>query len=323
MIPDVRCTRLFHQTRSAYMNSLAPGTSVNRTSQARTFIGFMLEYGLDDADPSPVDVLMYIQLLKNSKRTLGTIKNCLSGAKLYLVERGFSGASFSHHMVVTFMKGADQASDHVVTQAVAVPISYIIRACVFLRELSTGGEIIPASILFAFATMVRQCHLFYTFHRHGHLITRRDVTIKHDCLHVYVRSSKTTNARNLSLIQVCTVADPKACPVLAFRWALHLSPGGPHDVLFRDPRSGQAFVAARANLMLKSALAAVGFRGAAGASFRSLRRSSAQLCARFGVPLEEVKRHGMWRSSGIRSYVPLSHSTNSAPVISTTMSSNA
>lgn len=322
MIPEIHRTRLFRQARSSYMNSLAPGTSANRLSQARIFLSFMLEYGLDYRDPSPVDVLMYVQLLKNSGRTMGTIKNYLSGAKLYLMERGFSGASFSHHMVVTFLKGVDRVSTHVVTQAVPVPTNYIINACVLLRSLSPEGEIIAASILFAFATMVRQCHLFYTAHGHGHLIPRGDVEIRHGCLHVYVRSSKTTNARNVSVIQVYTVSDPKACPVLAYRRALHLCPGGPHDVLFKDPRTGLAFNAARANLMFKSALAAAGFKGASGASFHSLRRSSAQLCAQSGVPLDQVQRHGMWRSSGIRSYVSNNPSSATAKVISDTMSSN-
>lgn len=323
MIPEIRRTRLFQQVRAAYVGSLAPGTSANRTSQARIFIGFMLEYGLDYTHPTPVDLLMYIQLLKNSRRTPGTIKNYLSGAKLYLMERGFPGSSFVHPMVLTFMKGADRLSTHVLTQAVPVPTSFIVKACVLLRELSVEGDIIAASILFAFASMVRQCHLFYTPHGHGHLIPRQDVTIRHDSLEVSIRSSKTTNARNLSVIQICAVSDPKACPVLAYRRVLRLSPGGPHDVLFKDPRSGQAFNAARANLMLKSALAAAGFGGAAGASFHSLRRSSAQACARSGVPLEQVQRHGMWRSSGIRSYVSSSHFSQAPQAISNTMSSNA
>lgn len=101
-------------------------------------------------DPTPVDLLMYIQFLKNSKKTIGTIKNYLSGAKCYLVERGASGLSFLHHMVVTFLKGTDRLSMHVPQQAVPIPTNTIIRACASLRGLSPEGEIIAASVLFAF-----------------------------------------------------------------------------------------------------------------------------------------------------------------------------
>lgn len=305
------------------MSSLAPGTSANRTSQARIFLSFTLEYGLDYTQLSPVEVLMYIQLLKNSNKTPGTIKNYLSGAKLYLMERGFSGTSFMHPMVVNFLKGTDRLSTHVITQAVPIPTNFILKACALLRGFSSEGDIIASSILFAFATMVRQCHLFYTAHGHGHLIPRRDVTVKENVLFVSVRSSKTTNIRNVSVIEVRAVPDPKACPVQGYLRALRLSPGGPHDVLFKDPRTGLAFQAARANLMLKSALAAAGFRGASGASFHSLRRSSAQLCARSGVPLEQVQQHGLWRSSGIRSYLSSPTISNTSQVISKDMSSNA
>lgn len=169
--------------------------------------------------------------------------------------------------------------------------------------------------------MLRQCHLFYTPHGSNHLITRKDVLCDSNSLAITVRTSKTTGARNVTIINVSSVPGSHSCPVLAYQRAIRLSPRGPHDVLFLDPHSKQPFSAARANLMLRAGLASVGFKGASVASFHSLRRSSAQVCARAGVPLEEVRRHGMWRSSGIRSYLP-SHSSGTSKAISDSMSSS-
>lgn len=264
----------------------------------------MLEYDLSMFQPSVVDLLLYVQLLVNSNKTVGTIKNYLSGAKLYILEHGGSPAAFSHHMLINFIKGISRRTSHVPRQAVALPTAIMVRSCVVLRSLSVEGEIIAAAVLFAFTTMLRQCHLFYTPHGYMHLIRRGDVRDNGETFLISVRSSKTTGATHLSVIPVHAVPHSAACPVQALRSALALVPAAPSDPIFLDPNTRRPFGAAHANLLLKWALTSIGFAGASSASFHSLRRSSAQACVRAGLPLEEVQSHGLWRSSAINSYVP-------------------
>lgn len=177
----------------------------------------MLEYGLDASAAMQVDIMLYIQLLVNSNKTVGTIRNYISGAKLYVAERGRRTESFGHYMVTTFLKGVERHSNRAPCRAVSLPTSVIRRACRALRSFSPGGEIMAAAVLFAYATMLRQCHLFYTLHGHMHLIARVDLDFAPTALIVTVRSSKTTTKRHASIIPIYRASDPEACPVLATR----------------------------------------------------------------------------------------------------------
>lgn len=273
-------------------------------SQARIYISFMIEYHLEVFTPTHVDIMLYTQLLVNSNKTLRTIRNYLSGAKLFVAERGGAVGAFSHHMVANFLKGFKRKTLHVPHQAVALQANTIRRLCSTLCSLSGEGEVLAASVLFAFTTMLRQCHMFYTPHGYMHIIRRGDLEHKHNSILVTVRSSKTTGCAHASVIPIHGAASGGMCPVQALRRALALAPGGPADPVFLQPGSGRPFTAARANLLLHTALAAAGFRGANLASFHSLRRSSAQACVKAGLPLEEVKAHGLWRSAAVCSYVP-------------------
>lgn len=99
-------------------------------------------------------------------------------------------------------------------------------------------------------------------------------------------------------------------------------PARPQAALFLEPSSGRPFHAAKANLMLRSALTAAGFKEACAASFHSLCQSGAQACARAGLPSEQVQRHGLWRSSAIRAYVPR-HLASTSRVLSKELSNDA
>lgn len=288
----------------AYAQALAPGTQANRISQAKTFASFMLALGLDVFMPDATDILMYIQLLNNSGKTLGTIKNYLSGARTFLTERGHEGASFTHPQVVTFLKGVERHSGHMPQGAVPIPPRTIVQACMCLREASAEGEVVAACVLFAFATLLRQCHLVYTPHGHMHMLQRRDITFKENTMLVRVRSSKTTTGRNVTVIPVQRAPEARACPVEACWRAIELVPSSDHSYIFLDPRSGRPLSAPRANAMFREALAMVGFKGAVLASLHSLRRSGAHVCARAGLPIDQVKRHGLWKSNSVKTYLP-------------------
>lgn len=269
----------------------------------------MIAIGSQVFKPEVTDVLMYIQLMKNSNKTLGTIKNYISGAKAFLLERGHESGSFTHPMVVTFLKGVERNSDHVPQGAVAIPTRNIVQACVCLRHASVEGEIVAACVLFAFATMLRQCHLVYTPHGHMHMIRRNDIKINLSALLVTVRSSKTTSRRNVTVIPVYRASEPTTCPVHAYEQAIGLVPAPRHACLFLDPESGRPLSAPRVNTMFRQALAEVGFRGALSASLHSLRRSGAHECIRAGLPIEQVKKHGLWKSNAVKTYLPKEIST--------------
>lgn len=295
---------MMDQVRKAYDRALAPGTRANRISQARTFMAFMLAINSQIFNPEVTDVLMYVQLLNNSNKTIRTIKNYLSGAKAFLVERGLECTSFTHPLVVTFLKGVERHSEHVPQPAVPIQPNVILQACMCLRRASAEGEVVAACVLFAFTTMLRQCHLVYTPNGHMHMLRRCDIMIKQDTMLVTVRSSKTTSRRSATVIPVQRTSEHGVCPVHAYEQAIRLAPSSKYACLFLEPRSGRPLSAPRVNMMFRQALAIVGFKGALSASLHSLRRSGAQVCVRAGLPIDQVKRHGLWKSDAIKTYLP-------------------
>lgn len=304
LITGVQESRLFPQTRASFAAALASGTTANRQSQARAYTSFMIEYRLQVFHPTSTDIMMYVQLLVNSGKTIGTVKNYVSGAKLFVAERGGNAAPFSSHMLLNFIKGVNRHSSHVPQQAVSIPLPIITQSCQMLISMSSQGEVLAAAILFAYTTMLRQCHLFYTKTGHMHIIRRGDLELRRDLAIVTVRSSKTTGHSHTSLVQIDAAPSSPHCPVRSLRNAMSLVPAGRDWPIFLDPVTRRLITASHANLMLRLALSAVGFKESAQASFHSLRRASAQLCAKAGVPIQDLKTHGMWRSASISSYVP-------------------
>lgn len=282
----------------------------------------MLAYDLDVLKPEPTDIIMYVQLLQNSNKTIGTIKNYVSGARTFLLERGCPGEAFLHHTVTTFIKGLARKSSHVPRQAVPIPVRTLLDACRHLRAISTEGEILAACVLLSFSTLLRQCHLVYTPHGHMHMLRRRDVALRGRSMYIHVRSSKTTGRHHLTVIPVHPAEEAQACPVRACRAAMALVPGTPDSPLFLDPRTGRALSASRANALFRLALGAAGFGGAQLASLHSLRRTGAQVCAKAGLHIDKVKDHGLWRSGGVRAYLP-KQITGTPEVLTAALSNNA
>lgn len=304
LFTGMRNETLWQQAKDTYSSALAPGTRLNKVSQAKIYLAFMLAHDIDPFRPSLPEVIMYVQLLKNSGKTPRTIKNYLSGAKTFLQERGYQCVVFNDYVVNNFMKDVERDSDFIPTQAPPIPVNVIRQLCVALRARSLEGVVVAAGVLFAYATMLRQSHLFYSLTTYQHMITRSDVHENNGVLYVKVRSSKTTSRSSLTILPVYSLTDPIVCPVTALRDVIRLTPALSRATLFLDPATGAAVTASRAMTLFRLGLRQVGFPGADSASFHSLRRTGVQICARAGVAVDDVKAHGLWKSDAIRAYMP-------------------
>lgn len=152
--------------------------------------------------------------------------------------------------------------------------------------------------------MLRQCHIFYTSNANHHVIRRRDIVMKGRHIDVIVRSSKTTAKDNVLVIPVYAAPEMMSCPVRALQAAMEMVPAPQDAPVFLNPETKAMITASRATDVLRAALAAVGFRGASLASFHSLRRTGVQACTQAGVPIDQVKVHGMWKSDAVKAYLP-------------------
>lgn len=148
--------------QETYGAAYAPGTRVNRHSQAKAYLSAMLTLGVDPFYPAPLDLMMYAQLLKNSGKTSGTIKNYISGAKTFLVERENSGLVFNHYKFITFMKGIERQTKGQVKQAVPIPAGVIRRVCAYLMTMSPEGVVIAVCY---FVTLLCSDSAIFSIHQ--------------------------------------------------------------------------------------------------------------------------------------------------------------
>ena len=67
----------------------------------------MLAYSFNVFNPDLLSVLLYIQLLGNSYSP-GTVKNCISGGKTFLEDRGYDVNVFSSRIVRNMLNGIEK-----------------------------------------------------------------------------------------------------------------------------------------------------------------------------------------------------------------------
>lgn len=292
----------------SYGKAFAPGTVQNKLVQARTYLSFMIAYDLSILYPQPVDLVLYLQLLANSLKSPQALKNYLSGAKSFILERNGNVTNFTHIRVSNMLRTLVKRSTHAPQQAIALKINVIKAACRWLRGVSTEGEVVAGAILFGLATFLRQCHYVRTGTGSMHLIPRSDLYISEDKAIVTVRSSKTTSLSDVRHITILRVPGDPCCPVQALVHTLALVPASEKAPIFLLPPSGEVLSDIKAVSMFRVALGITGFRNYNLASLHSLRRSGPHACVSMGMSEQNISEHGGWRSKAVRAYLPSKHS---------------
>lgn len=303
MISELAGSELYNQLSDSYAAANAPGTAGNKLTQAKAYVGFMLKFDYQVFQPQVLQILLYAQLLKNSCKSIQSLKNYMSGARSYVSERGGIVQVFSHPMVVKLIKGFVKNSHHTPKQAPPVPVNKLKNACLWLRELSAEGEILAAALMFGFVTFLRQCHFCLTPTGFMHLITRDDLKLCPDRILVTVRSSKTSGP-GTARVQVILATGGPICPVRLIRQAMNLVPADGAAPIFLHPGTRRPLDPHRALDLFRLALVATGYTGAENITLHSLRRTGSQACAQIGVPITDLAEHGNWRSKAVYTYVP-------------------
>lgn len=304
MISALEPFPLFRQASKNYTNALAAGTMRNKHGQVKVYFAFMLAYGFEPFSPTYGQLLMYLQLLRNSLRTIQAVRNYLSGVKTYLEERGVDISPFRSILLINLVRAfvrMEGPGEHRVM--VKIKPQHINKACLWLRNSSPTGEIIAGTIIFSFVTMLRQCHSLFTPCGYHHLIPQKDLIIDYDKIIVYVRSSKTTSGAAIRPILIMA-SRTILCPVTLINRAISLVPAPLEAPVFLDPRTGAAFSPDTVLIAFRTALQATGFKEWAGFTLHCLRHAGVHACTKEGVPISRIQEHGGWRSSAIKAYLP-------------------
>lgn len=264
----------------------------------------MLAYGFDPFSPTYAHLLMFLQLLRNSLRTIQAVRNYISGVKTYLEERGVNVSSFKSLLLTNLVKAFVRMEGPTERQMpVGLKPRHIHQACAWLRNSSVIGEIISAAIIFSYVTMLRQCHSLFTPYGYQHMIPRKDLTFCTDCITVHVRSSKTTSAAAVRPILIIATRS-MLCPVMLINRAISLVPASAEAPLFLDPQTRAPLSPDLVLHFFRTALEATGFKNWPLVTLHWLRHAGVHACVEAGVPISTIQEHGGWRSSAIKAYLP-------------------
>ena len=277
----------------------------------------MLAYSFNVFNPDLLSVLLYIQLLGNSYSP-GTVKNCISGGKTFLEDRGYDVTVFSSRIVRNMLTGIEKLSNHIPKSAPVLGIKVVKQVCDVLRLLSIEGKIAADVLLFGTVTFLRQSNFVFT--STGciqHIVKRKDLIFEGNTMWVNVPSTKTLSQSQSVSIPVHRIPGSTYCPVNACIEAMRLVPSSPDNPIFLCPRTFSALTAFQVTRLLRVALFILQHEDAGRATIHSTRHTGAAGCAAAGVDEDDVRKHGTWKTGASRVYAPKRLYTKSSHTLST------
>lgn len=173
----------------SYENSIAPGTAANRLTQAKSYIGFAVRYGVNPLRPSRTDLCMYLQFLVNSHSAPTTVKNYLSGARSWMAEHGGDISPFSSFGYLQLYSGISKRSSHVPKRAEPLTWTHIKMILDFLDSSPSIPRGAKPCIIIGYFTFLRASNLLSpTINSWGgpHTILAQDITASEEGLSVSV-----------------------------------------------------------------------------------------------------------------------------------------
>ena len=189
------------------------------------YLKFMLANRFSPLQPPLFAILMFTQHLANSHLNVRSVKNYLSGAKLFIRNSGGDISLFDSPLLANLIKGIARLSAHIPSSAPTLSAAEVRRCADGLLHLGPDGAVARAAFLFGLATFLRQSnYLAGGFTTRGHLLRRRDLTFTPHLMHVHVSSTKTIwdarDARDAVVIPVAAAPGSPYCPVAACLGAL-------------------------------------------------------------------------------------------------------
>lgn len=249
---------------------------------------------------------MYIQFLKNSFASQISVKNYVSGARTWVQLHKGSICSFESLEVKQMFSGLDATSVHVSAPAYPLTSADIKLLCDYLDAHSEIPLAVKPAILIGYTCFLRSCNLLSPSTQKWlgqHTMLASDIVFNGSGLWVFLRSSKTFNAKSSKALVVEQAPNPKYCPVTAwlnYKTRINPCPIGP-AFMVNDytPLISRNVVdvfnrVLRPNLTTDTKL-----------SMHSLRRGGTQMAASQGASNDELLIHGTWKShKGLKYYLP-------------------
>lgn len=207
-----------------YKFGVSAGTAANRKRQAHMFVKFCILYRVAYFNPTIPDLIMYIQFLRNSFSSPSSVKNYVSGSKIWIVQHAGNVSSFDSLEVKEMLNAVTNLSTHVPLQAYPLAPQDVRSICHYIDDNPVVPLAIKPCILIGFAAFLRASNLVspsVNVWIGPHTLLASDIIHSIDGLTILLRSTKTLKSYKPTVINVSRVSDTRYCPVAA--WNLYKS----------------------------------------------------------------------------------------------------
>lgn len=287
----------------SYEHAVSSGTANNRLRQAKVYIGFAVAYNIKLLAPSVADTALFVQYLANSFKSPGTVKNYLSGAKLWISQHGGTVGSFVNPQVSEVLKGTEKLSEHIPSPAKPITNTELLIISKFLDRFHPNAIPHKAALLLGYSCFLRSSNLLSNQNVSNvdtHALLCQDVLQVQSGLKVFIRSSKTISPKNPVVLTILPAPMSPLCPVQA--WNNYIK-------MFNPTPAGPAFVSATGQPVNSKSLVKLIRLALQRAGYKDCNSFSIHSAAALGASPHDLKAHGTWRSDkGLKSYVNISSS---------------
>lgn len=285
---------------------MTEGTSANRKRQSELYLKFCVLYDVNYLSPSIIDLLMYVQFLKNSFASEVSVKNYISGARTWVLHhKGFVN-SFDSIEVKQMFAAVTATSRHVPSPAYPLTAHDIKLVCDYIDSHVGIPLAVKPCILIGYTCFLRACNLLSPstqVWKGSHTMLASDIMFNTSGLLIYLRSSKTFGVKDSKVLQVYKVDNPKYCPVVAWsQYTARINPCPIGPAFMVDDYSPllSRNVVDVLNQVLKNSITTN-----ERITMHSLRRGGTQTAASKGASNEQLMDHGTWKlAKGLKFYLP-------------------
>ena len=281
---------------------------------------FAICYGVNVLHPTSADAALYQQYLANSLTAPASRRNYLSGARIWIQERGGDPSGFQSYESLAVAKGAIRLNPHIPKPAPALTPLDLQRVCTYL-DMAADGPPLKAALCIGYFAFLRASNLLSpTASLWGgpHTLLKRDIVTTNDGLYVVIRSSKTIFLGSEPIVLALPKIDNSpACPTQAWISYTDFRRGSPFEPAF-TLGSGRPVTPTQLTAVVRQALKQLDCPYAAQFSGHSLRRGGTHAALQAGCNKSDIASHGTWaKESGMKPYLPSNASLSVANKLAT------
>ena len=268
------------------------------------FMAFCVFYDFEISQSDYNTVTMFMEFLARNRISVLSIRNYIAAITAFFKWFNLNYKIFSHHKV-TLMFKALQRSVVKFRKFKAVFQIEDLYAIVTKCHAYQFAQMYKTLYLFAYFGFLRISNLVpasknkFTMHKH---LCRGDVMLTDEEVVIVIKWSKTLQATNQgSYIVLPKIRCKMLCPWYNFKLMSSMYPVPPNLPCFSSATSLMLTEFMVRN-HLKTILTAVDLDTTV-YGFHTFRRSGATLAFNLDISMEEIKRHGTWRSDAVNSYI--------------------